>query len=95
MKLKYRTQTQKPNQIQKTDQKQPQKQLNFKHKVRIHKRSGEREWKGDVKNMLLDISKIKKLGLKPKLHSAWSQSSPCPSQTKHKSAYDKKKNSFF
>ena len=57
MKLKYRTQTQKPNQIQKTDQKQPQKQLNFKHQVRIHKRSGERGWKGDVKNVLLDMAR--------------------------------------
>jgi len=28
-----------------------------------------RGWKGDVKNMLLDISKIKSLGWKPKLNS--------------------------
>jgi len=30
---------------------------------------GERGWKGDVKNMLLDIGKIKTLGWKPKLNS--------------------------
>ena len=30
---------------------------------------GGRGWKGDVKNMLLDISKIKSLGWKPKLNS--------------------------
>jgi hypothetical protein len=30
---------------------------------------GGRGWKGDVKNMLLDISKIKTLGWKPKLNS--------------------------
>jgi UDP-glucose 4-epimerase len=30
---------------------------------------GGRGWKGDVKEMLLDISKIKKLGWKPKLNS--------------------------
>ena len=28
--------------------------------------AGGRGWKGDVKNVLLDISKIKKLGWKPK-----------------------------
>ena len=31
--------------------------------------NGGRGWKGDVKNMLLDISKIKALGWKPKLNS--------------------------
>jgi UDP-glucose 4-epimerase len=31
---------------------------------------GGRGWKGDVKEMLLDISKIKRLGWKPKLNSA-------------------------
>jgi len=31
---------------------------------------GGRGWKGDVKNMLLDISKIKRLGWKPKYNSA-------------------------
>ena len=30
---------------------------------------GGRGWKGDVKNMLLDISKLKSLGWKPKLNS--------------------------
>ena len=30
---------------------------------------GGRGWKGDVKNMLLDISQIKALGWKPKLNS--------------------------
>jgi UDP-glucose 4-epimerase len=30
---------------------------------------GGRGWKGDVKNMLLDIDKIKALGWKPKLNS--------------------------
>jgi UDP-glucose 4-epimerase len=30
---------------------------------------GGRGWKGDVKNMLLDISKIKNLGWKPELTS--------------------------
>ena len=28
-----------------------------------------RGWKGDVKNMLLDITKLKTLGWKPKLNS--------------------------
>jgi len=30
---------------------------------------GGRGWKGDVKNMLLDITKLKKLGWKPRLNS--------------------------
>jgi UDP-glucose 4-epimerase len=30
---------------------------------------GGRGWKGDVKNMLLDMSKLKALGWKPKLNS--------------------------
>ena len=30
---------------------------------------GGRVWKGDVKNMLLDINKIKSLGWKPNLNS--------------------------
>jgi len=30
---------------------------------------GGRGWKGDVKNMLLDISKLKALGWRPKLNS--------------------------
>jgi len=30
---------------------------------------GGRGWKGDVKNMLLDITKLKRLGWKPRLNS--------------------------
>lgn len=30
---------------------------------------GGRDWKGDVKNMLLDISRVKSYGGKPKLNS--------------------------
>jgi UDP-glucose 4-epimerase len=30
---------------------------------------GGRGWKGDIKNMLLDITKLKRLGWKPRLNS--------------------------
>lgn len=32
--------------------------------------NGGRGWKGDVKNMLLDVSKLKSIGWKPNLNSA-------------------------
>jgi UDP-glucose 4-epimerase len=44
---------------------------------------GGRGWKGDVKNMLLDVSKIKSLGWKPKLNSKQAIGQAIKARAKH------------